>query len=506
MPQTKGVPLASGAYNAKSIIANAQRCVNLYPEINPEETQPVVPVTHYPTQGLRWVSQHLRDDIFETAPAGNWRCIYRASNGKLYGVILRTFYEIAPDFSWFKGRGALVDTGRNNPISMADNGVNIVIVDGSTNGYTYNLQTDTFAQITDPNFTGADVVVYLDTFFVFNRIGFPQFYISESGSVSFDALDFANKTGSPDKIQWIITLRRELYLLGELTSEVWANSGAADFPFAALNGAYIDHGVAAKYSVAQADTAIYFLAQDRQGGRFVMVISQYQGIKISTFAMDAAFTEYERVDDAVGWTQESEGHLFYWLSFPTANKTWCYDLATKQWHERTFTGEQGEENRHRANNHAYAYGLNVVSDWQNCNLYVLDPTIYQDQAGYGNGWANDDFSETPAPIVRRRGFPHAMSFGTRVTYQMFIADMEVGTEAGTVAGLEPQLSLRWSDDRGKTFGSPIRQGLGSAGEYFTSVQFQRLGMARDRVFELFWSMNAKTALNGAFVSFTKLGS
>jgi len=46
------IPLTSGAYQAQSQIANAQRCVNLYPEFNPEKTRPAMPVTHYPRPGL----------------------------------------------------------------------------------------------------------------------------------------------------------------------------------------------------------------------------------------------------------------------------------------------------------------------------------------------------------------------------------------------------------------------------------------------------------------------
>jgi hypothetical protein len=64
------------------------------------------------------------------------------------------------------------------------------------------------------------------------------------------------------------------------------------------------------------------------------------------------------------------------------------------------------------------------------------------------------------------------------------------------------VSLRWSDDRGHTYGNPIMQSAGSAGEYLTSLQFQRLGMARDRVFEISWSTPAKRVLQGAWVDAT----
>lgn len=68
------------------------------------------------------------------------------------------------------------------------------------------------------------------------------------------------------------------------------------------------------------------------------------------------------------------------------------------------------------------------------------------------------------------------------------------TAAPTVS---PAVGLRWSDNRGKSFGNPVPQGFGT--DPLTQLQWNRTGYARDRVFELFWSVAAPSALNGAFV-------
>lgn len=64
------------------------------------------------------------------------------------------------------------------------------------------------------------------------------------------------------------------------------------------------------------------------------------------------------------------------------------------------------------------------------------------------------------------------------------------------------ISLRWSDDRGESYGSPVSRSIGRAGEYLTSLQWLRLGMTRDRVFELSWSVPMHTALQGCWVDVT----
>lgn len=64
------------------------------------------------------------------------------------------------------------------------------------------------------------------------------------------------------------------------------------------------------------------------------------------------------------------------------------------------------------------------------------------------------------------------------------------------------VSLRWSDDRAHSWGSPVSQSIGETGEYRTSLQWQRLGMARDRSFEISWSVALPTALQGAWIDVT----
>lgn len=66
----------------------------------------------------------------------------------------------------------------------------------------------------------------------------------------------------------------------------------------------------------------------------------------------------------------------------------------------------------------------------------------------------------------------------------------------------PKVFLRWSDDGGRTFGNPVGISMGDVGEYLTSHQWQRLGMGRRRVFEIFWSGATATSLQGAWIDTT----
>jgi hypothetical protein len=473
--------LTGGAYQARSVIANAQRCINLYPEKNEEDSP--FPYTYYPTPRLK---------LLGTAPVkGAGRGVYRASTGDLYAVSGNTVYFVSS--SWvFTALGTIAPN--TTPVSMSDNGTTLVLVDGTTSGYQINLATRAFSQIVDPTgfFVGADKVDFLDTFFVFNKPGTPQFYLSLSNSVTFNALDFANKTGAADNVASIAVAHRELWVIGTDTSELWYDAGAADFAFQAMPGSFVEQGCIAKYSVAKYDTAIYWLSQNKAGGRMVLVGEGYSAKRISTHAIEEQLRKMPVVTDAIGFTYQLGGHAYYQLNFPSADQTWVYDRATELWHQRTWTDTNGIQHRDRANCAAYAYGVNVCLDQDNGNLYALDADTYQDNGG---------------PVTFLRSWPHMLDNADRVSYQTFIAEFDAGTDTGSLDGSTPTnppiCSLRFSDDGGHTWSNAQVQSMGAAGQYKTSVQFQRLGMARDRVFELSWSAPAPTALNGAYIEFKK---
>jgi hypothetical protein len=484
------VALTGAAYTARSVIASAQRAVNLYAEPLPQAQGEPAQMAHYPTPGLRRLG---------TLPQGNVRAIRQATTGGIYAVAGDGVYIVDPS-AW---TGTLLGniTGlRPYPVSMQDNGNTLVIVDGTTGGWTVDLASHAFAAISDPAFYGADKVDFLDTFLVFNKPGTPQFYISGSLATTFDPLDFANKESFSDLLVTLIVAKREIWLLGDRTCEVWYDAGAAfsttdptvatSFQFAEVQSVFVDHGIRAKYSVATYDDTIYWLTYDRAGQGYVLAGANYQTKRISTFAIEQAFTTYTRIDDAIGFVYSLGGHVFYVLTFPHADVTWVYDITTGLWHEWLWIDVNGAEHRHRANC-AYAInGMVVVGDWENGNLYAVETT-----AGTDNG----------ATIKRLRGFPHLLNDGKRVFHRQFLADLEAGT-GGNQLPEPPQVSLRWSDDRGHTYGSPVLIDAGATGEYLRSLQWQRLGLARDRVYEIWWSTPYPTALQGAWLDVTPASS
>lgn len=469
MPQ---IQLVQGAYEARSVIANAQRCINLYPELNTKDAE--VPYTHYNTPGLITLCQPTVAEV---------RGLYTASDGKLFAVIGNGLYYISDSFTY-----QLLGTISTyyGLVSMYDNKFTLIVLDGSTFGWSVDLTTLTFSGYSPSNFVGGNQVRYIDTFLVSSSQN-GNIQSSDSNATTYTALATATMSGDADQLQIIDVVHKEIWSFGRRTTEVWSNVGAFPFPFAPIPGVFLQHGIAALRSLAKWGLNIFFLSQDNNGEALVMMGTAYKADIISTPAISEAIGGYEVISDAVGFTYQQGSHIFYVLSFPTADHTWVYDLSTQLWHERAWMDQNSSLHRHRANCVAYAYGKTICGDWQNGKLYNWDLHTYTDDGD---------------PIVRLRSFPHLVSGLDRISYKQFMADIEVGTDIDPTE--DPQLSLRWSDDRGVSYGNSVQQSLGMTGQYKTIPSWNRLGFARDRVFELSWTAPAATALNGAFIDIEKM--
>lgn len=472
------IELISTPYDGKSVISSGQECVNLYAEINDKDPQAPAKVTYYPMPG----SVLYSDPNFERNARGS----YRTSIGTGY-------YVVGPNVYFLNSSGVLIFIGAiadiASQIIFADNGIVCVMVDG-VNGYVIDLQTNALGIITDPNFYGADYVAQLDTFFIFNYPDTNLWYISVSNADytqltttgGFDPLDIAAKSGFNDPIVGIITVHGELWLIGDLTTEVWIGTGAADFYFQRQQGAYINHGCAAQYSIATIDVLVCFIMQDQQGNGIIVQGQGYDITEISTPRVVSEIKKYSTLEDAIGFCFQIEDHAFYALVFPTASKGWIYDFKTKQWAEWNWIDDNGNFLRPRANCCMFVNGVNLVGDWENGRLLKLDIDVYTDDG---------------QPLVWVRTFPHMVNNNNKVTYLSFQADLQPGTIEDQTD--DPQISLSWSDNKGVSYGNPVLQSIGMTGGYTVVPKWSRLGQARDRVFKLSCSANAKQSLNGGFI-------
>lgn len=452
-------PFLGGAYQAFTKNLDAQRCVNLYIE-NDESRQGREVAALRGCPGL---------DLQVTCGTGPIRGI-RTVRGILYVVSGTVVYSV--NASW---KTTLLGTiaSSTGPVSMSDNGSQVIIVDGAR-GYIITVATGVMVQITAAAFPqNPTSVTFFDSFFVVSQGNTQQWWVSASndGTV-WDGTNFASKEGGPDLLVGLIQVDEQLWLFGENTTEIWWDAGGANFPFAKVTGVFVETGLASPNCLALLDNSVFWLGADQRGQGIVYRSNGYQPERISTFAIENMLATVT-ISDAIAYAYQAGGHSFYVLTLPTADQTWVYDVSTRLWHQRaSYDPVAGKFHRHQGNCSDFFNGMNIVGDYQNGNLYAFD-----DQATSDNG------------VIRKwvrswQALPAGQNKGRRVFYSNLEIFADTGNAPETGQGSSPTCWLRISNDGGKTF--PIEQFriMGLVGQTTARIRFENLGESRNRVFEL----------------------
>lgn len=445
------IPVALTSYQHRSLPISAQRVVNWFAEQEPQDARSRMPLL--PTPGLTRFATLASGPVRGAALMGSY--LYVVSGTGVYRV------DVA-GASLFLGN--IADGG---PVSMANNGTQMAIVTPETQQGWVATST-TVTQITDATFLsfGAVYVTSLDGYGIFVKPNSTQFFISNlKDMATYNALNLASAEADPDNLILGSAVGRELWLVGESSIEIWANTGAADFTFQRISGAFIKRGTAARNSFATIGSTPFWLGENR-------VVYKGNGAgppqRISTHAIEQAIAGYSVASDARGWTYEQEGHQFYGLTFPTEGDTWVWDDMTQLWHERE---SEGYFTYRLVDTQTFA-GATIGGDIRDGRLYIVDPEAY---------------TEDGDAILRSATGMTMQQSGLRIFNQQLTLDVETGVGLTAGQGSDPQIWLQQSDDGGRTWSSEKWADLGATGTYRTRVQFSRLGTSRQRVYR--WGMS-----------------
>ena len=256
-----------------------------------------------------------------------------------------------------------------------------------------------------------------------------------------------------------------------------------------------------------------------------MQIEGYKPTRISTHAVEQTLVN-QYIDDAIGWTYQLEGHECYVVTFPTLQLTWVYDATTQMWHKWLYLNNLGEYERHRGQCSAVFQGMVLCGDYANGSIYELDPENYTDngqnikrlrraphlvadfQRQYfdelqiqfqpGVGFTGLSTSSAAIPGSIYLGDTYAIAENETLTipfdgvYILGIADI-----AANITTNNPQAMLRWSNDGGSTWSKEYWVSIGTIGRYKNRAIWRRLGMARDRIFEVSMTDPVKTVIVSA---------
>lgn len=466
------------SYESASSLADGEELINFYRE-KLESPGATARYALYPTPGVT---------ILATAATGPGRAHF-AINGREFAVLAITLWEFDSTGTMMTSRGTVALDANPATISSNGDGGNQLFVTSGGNGYCYDLLSNTLTQISalDGLATMGD---HLDGYFLVLDANTSTVYFSAllDGTSWTLGTDFFQRSAMPDRWKSMKVLpSRYILLLGEVTSEVWYDQGNASTPFALHQSGVIPHGIVAPFSCAIAGRDAVWLGTSRVGGVQVYRMAGFTPESISSYPVQTAIGDYLVNEDAVADAYQERGHLFYMVSFPTQDVTWCWDAETREWHKRgTWVPEESAFSVFRPRWHAYAFGQHRMLDSVNGNLYQMSSQIYTDVDGSSG-------------IRRVRRAPALVSEDKFAFFHRLELGVEVGLGLTTGQGSDPYMMMRMSDDGGKTWGMERMRSLGKIGEYSKRVYWNRLGRARRRMFEVSVSDPIPTRIMEAYL-------
>lgn len=403
--------LVGPAYRSQSVSADAQMLMNLYVE-SIESGVGKSQAALYRTPGLL--------PLYALGSAGLRGNGLISAQGRTFAVAGSQFIELLAPTAGppnFLVRGAIPNDG--NPAYTAASQTQIVIVSVGTM-YVYTLATNVLA-IVNPFNAGTGLgllgvpaqVRYADGFFFVLLANSNQIQASNPGDGStYQGVAQTVVSVFTGNVSAIFENQRLLWVFGTNATQPYYDSGNFPFPYDVIQGAKIEQGIAAPASPVKADNSIFWMGQDERGSGIFWRANGYTPQRVSTHAMEYEWGTYSTIADLVTFSYQEQGHTFVVLNFPTAQKTWVYDIATGTWHQRGFWNSITAQFRmHRAFCHTFNFGLHLVGD-------PTTGTVYQQSSTFLNDFGN--------AIRRIRRAPHISKEQGRIFHHELQVDVETG--------------------------------------------------------------------------------
>jgi len=457
----------------------------------------------------------------DTTNKGACRAIYTTAEQKTYVVNGQYFYELYEDGT--KGqKGTLISyTGT---VSITENGYQMIIVDGSA-GYIFNYADQSFIRITDEYFPGNSEgtaapthVTYIDSYFIVNSPKTNQYlwsntyyqrnhddtttdYDPAESQGYWDGLQMGQKMGRPDIVSSLIDCTNMLWLFGNNSIEVHYDTGDYNGQlFARYEGAIIEVGCSAPYSVSRYANNVFWLGADKSGTVGVFTNEGMQPKRISTRGIEQIIEYMSKSSDCIGFTYAQAGHVFYVMQFPEANKTLAYDLVTQTWHERTYLDyNTGKVNMWNGMYCSFNWSKNLIGHSSHSSYFELSTTYFQNDNPDGNGVNYIKCIKT-TPIEFNVGMLNRFNS----IQIMFRQGVGLNTNTAQLIGKDPECEIAWSNDAGESWSNERTGKIGMQGQYQYRTRLTTLGVSRNRVWRLTITDPVQVILVGMIIDVTPM--
>lgn len=464
------IPFAQGFYVSESLPISSQECVNFYP--SPPQTTTITDMALFGTPGL--VEKTAAEDKeFNRGADVLEEILYEVNGNNLYRID-RTFDGFGNALFDAVAVNDSVPIPGDQRVITAENGNELCIVvpesDDQFNAWIFT-EDNGLIQISDSDFDGpVSSVVYIDGFFLFTKKDGNKFFISNlRQGLVYLATDFADAEVDSDPIRGAFVLNSQLYIYGSKTIEPFQNVGGSGFPFQRIQGGVLQKGLLATSSLTEVNTQMVWIGSGKNEQPAIWSSSGGQPTKLSTSAIDNQLRQFSDTDVSNSFALEySQGGNFF-VAFTIPNEvTFTYNLTSGLWFTQE-SNNNGTPIPWRVASIQQAYGELFVGDSISPKIGIIDKEAHVEY---------DDVE-----FKRRFSLPPVGNGGLALFSDSVEVLAETGTATQTGQGSDPQLSMSFSDDGGRTFNNPMARSMGKIGEYTKRIIWNRLGRsARERAY------------------------
>jgi hypothetical protein len=368
---------------------------------------------------------------------------------------------------------------------MARNAAQIVQVAIVSAGERYVYENGQVHPLVDSDLPAPNSCTFLNARLIFGIPDGRFFWSDLNNADSINALSFATAEGNPDGCVRVFEHRLDLWIFGQVTTEIWRDTGSTTSTFQRAPGGLIRRGCAAPASVAALGSELYWVGDHGA----VCMANGYVPIDISSEAVNASILHTDNPSLITGASYYFKGLGFYEISGP--NWTWVYNRATQTWFEAKTNGLDRRQTQMAAiwNNKI------VWGDFAQPNLYTLSDTNYT-EAGALMPW------ELQSPPMN--------AYPNRLRVNRLYLDFVTGQAPNSVVydTANPNVQVSWSDDGAKTFSNIRTYSLGPQGGYDGHVEFNGLGATsrQGRIWKLRITSPVARGLLGAAIEGAKIGT
>lgn len=283
---------------------------------------------------------------------------------------------------------------------------------------------------------------------------------------------------SPDNTTALVCNGSRLYTFGRKSFQMFQYTGDLNTPFNSPDTCAKAVGLRAKNAICQLGTKIVWLGSSDIGNNGIYLLNDgVDYARVSTPQIEREIASFKNLDDVTAQIWSSEQHTFAVFTFPSANKSYCFDINEGSWSERCSLDDSNNRISWRYN---FATLSNEGTIWQSFNGGIAEQV--------NDNWTEHDGRN----ILRlRRGCV------VQSNYENFIINwVEVMTNNGQYKKeYTGNMMMRYCTDGGTWTDSEVVT-IGSTGDYDYDCIFYNFGLAKCFTIELSCTDNIPFALYG----------